>query len=112
MWRLSFLGLLPVSHQNLDGGKGEAVCISYTEDHGCHRTLMHPRVQSRIELRLGVGEGGGGWGGLHGLKTMYKDVYTDFKGIYVVSCPANVRLLVRNNLVIEVGFLGLITTKW
>ena len=74
------------------------------EDHGCHRTLMYPRVQSRIELKLG--------GGLHGLKTRYKDVYTDFKGIYVVSCPANVRLLVRNNLVIEVGFLGLITTKW
>ena len=63
MWRLSFLGLLPISHQNLDGGKGEAVCISYTEDHGCHRTLMHPRVQSRLELRLGVGEGGGGGGG-------------------------------------------------
>lgn len=46
---------------------------------------MYPRVQSRIELKLG--------GGLHGLKTGYKDVYTDFKGIYVVSCPANVRLL-------------------
>ena len=73
---------------------------------------IEPSCTLEYKVILNSGGGLGRGGGLHGLKTRYKDVYTDFKGIYVVSCPANVRLLVRNNLVIEVGFLGLITTKW
>ena len=68
MWHLSFLGLLPVSHQNLDGGKGEAVCISYMETTVAIEPLCTLEYKVVLNSGGGLGREGGGGGGCMGSK--------------------------------------------